>query len=191
MLLSCRIIMALLALLGAEPIDPTTTPTTKPAVTRSEDGTVEITVPHGWKVITDQRAEGDQIFIGYPAMRYSCRIKTFMKEDMAGTTLADYEARVCQNLQGHMTDTEVGEPKEIQVGNNRALQREVRGVQVEVRWVYQCTVMETPKLFICVYCCTVPSKFARAQASFNQIVMSVRDTSHEADQNAEKPASGK
>ena len=154
---------------------PATSPTTQPTVVRSTDGSVEVTLPAGWEMMTDDahRAEPWVINVANPQQGIWCAIRALAKEDLVDMTLEKLEQQ-SRDTYSRLDDLKIGDAQKMEINGNPAIQREVSGATGGERWAYQCTIIETPSQFLCIYGCAKPSRFATAKPQFDALVQGTR-----------------
>src|SRR5437868_4033273 len=92
MLFLCRLIAAVIVVANLPPAAPTTHPTTAPttapaSVVRSQDESIELTLPPTWELVTEQRHRDFQLFVSSPSLHMSVGVKTFTKDDLVDVDL--------------------------------------------------------------------------------------------------------
>lgn len=138
----------------------------EPAVFASDDKAMEITLPAGWKKET-QLNDVAQIQASLMAEDKWLLVIGEDKGSFApDMTVKDYYDIIVENNFSALENATIGEPKNVEIGGNPALQTEIQGELSKVKVAYLLTIVQTPKQFTQIMFWTGQQKMDSSRDTF-------------------------
>src|SRR4051794_12666022 len=113
--MNCSILIITLLSLAAIQTAPSTVsaaaPSTAPSVVSSADGSIELSLPPTWQVITDQKHRDFQLFVA-GSLGMSVGVKTYVKDDQIDMNLEKMDETSREGL-NFLTDLQTGDAREV------------------------------------------------------------------------------
>ncbi|GAB4142796.1 MAG: hypothetical protein Fur0046_19510 [Cyanobacteria bacterium J069] len=141
----------------------------------SEDGQTAITLPPGW-VRDDELNDRAQLEASNRAQQMYLIVLTQPKTEFRGMQRDAYAEITRGYLTRRLDQSAVSGPKPVSsVGNNPAIQYEVRGSLNDIDVLYLHTVVETPTRFAQILAWTPPADFEKNQDTLQQVIQSFQE----------------
>ena len=141
-------------------------------VLRSPDGSLQISVPAGWSVVTDL---SDNALLQAKRDEPNGFLTVLAEPNLEGLALDAYQKAAQDDLLSDWDEPSATTPAPLDIGGLEALTTEVRGTTNGVRLVGQYTVVRGKDRLYRVFAWTLPSGWKRQQGSLVQLAPGLKE----------------
>ena len=147
----------------------------QPTQLTSSDGTTQLTLPGGWR----EEKEMNDSAILQAASRfqemYIIVIKEHKQDYHEGATLQEFTELSRTSLMTTVKEPQATEPIAAPIGAYSAMEYQLAGSVDKIKVKYICATVETPNHYYQVLTWTLPSRFAKNEATLRQVMQSFKE----------------
>jgi len=144
-------------------------------VLRSQDGSIQITLPKGWK--EDKDLHDDAVLQASDRLTEKYVIVlSDSKEDFEEMSLAKHSEITRGSILEGLSSPQVTGPVELTINGSPAIQYEIRGGTENIKVVYFHTTVETSGMFYQVLAWTLKSRFEKNKSDLQEVTNSFQES---------------